>query len=157
MSHVRFAEAADIPALIELGRQMHVQSRYAWMVFNANSLWKYLEAVISNKSHCVIVASDDASPGASLTGGLLAHAQSLPFSSDFVAHIDYFYVAPKRRGTPVAMKMMIGLRRWADNREIAEILLSNGFGTEQVYSGKLLTKLGLKAVGGVHAMWMDRK
>src|SRR5437870_7364023 len=128
MSQVRFAEAADIPALIELGRQMHVQSRYAWMLFNADRLWTFLEAVIANKQHCVIVAADDASPGASLTGALLASAQGLPFSSDFVAHIDYFYVVPRRRGTPAAMKMMAGLRRWANNREIAEILVSNSFG-----------------------------
>lgn len=157
MSHVRFAEAADIPALIELGRQMHVQSRYAWMLFNADRLWTYLEAAIENKQSCVIVAGDAAAPGAGLTGALLAHALPLPFSSDFIAHIDYFYVVPKRRGSPIAMKAMAGLRRWAENREVAEIVLPNKYGMGQVYSTTFFTKLGLKVVGGVHAMWIDRK
>jgi hypothetical protein len=160
MSQVRFARPEDIPALVDLGRQMHVQSRYTWMQFNAKRLWTCLEAAIANKQHCVIVATDDGvesdASTANLSGVLWACAFGLPFSSEFVAQIDYLYVIPKRRGTPAAMKMMAGLRRWANNRQIAEILLPNAFGADEVYSTKLLGKMGLKAVGGVHSMWVDR-
>ena len=161
MSQVRFANPADIPALMDLGRQIHAQSRYAWMQFNAIRLWTSLEAAITNKQHCIIVATDtgienDAS-AAKLTGVLWANAFGLPFSSERVAQIDYLYVTPKRRGTPTTMKMMAGLRRWAHNREVAEIVLKNAFGVDEVYSAKLLSKLGLKPVGGVHSMWVDRQ
>lgn len=161
MSQVRFAEIQDIPGLVELGRQIHVQSRYAWMQFNASRLWTSLNAAIANKQHCVIVATDHAvevdASSSKLTGVLWGSAFGLPFSSERVVQINYLYVIPKRRGTPAAMKMMAGLRRWSHNREVAEILLPNAFGTDEVYSAKLLAKLGLKAVGGVHSMWVDRQ
>lgn len=42
----------------------------------------------------------------------------------------------------------VGLRRWAGNREVAEILVANAFGASEAcstYSARLLGKLGLKA------------
>ena len=169
MSQVRFAKPQDIPALVNLGRQIHVQSRYAWMPFNATRLWTCLEAAIASKEHCIIVAtrgtdkntinntshSEDSS--AALIGVLWGCAMALPFSSELVAQIDYLYVTPMYRGTPATMKMMAGLRRWAHNREVAEIVLPNAFGVDQVYSARLLSKLGLKPVGGMHSMWVDRQ
>jgi GNAT superfamily N-acetyltransferase len=163
MSEVRFARADDLPVLVDLGRQIHVQSRYAWMQFNAARLWNNLEAAIDNKQHCLIVATSrngEASTQAEsdkLIGVLWAYAVSLSFSSDFIAQIDHLYVLPRYRGTPVAMKMMAGLRRWANNRQVSELLLANAFGSEQAYSGKWLGKLGLKSIGGMHSMWMDRQ
>ncbi|WP_343725355.1 hypothetical protein [Herbaspirillum huttiense] len=163
MSEVRFARMEDIPSLIDLGRQIHVQSRYAWMQFNATRLWSSLEAAIDNKQHCLIVANqgrEDASAQSAtqeMIGALWAYAIALPFSSDFVAKIDYLYVLPRYRGTPVAMKMMAGFRRWAGNRQVSEISLLNAFGDDTAYSGKWLGKLGIKPVGGVHSMWLDRR
>ena len=168
MSQVQFAQMQDIPSLVELGRQIHAQSRYAWMPFSAKRLWSALETAIPNKQHCLIVALEsslghEADKGqsahageATLMGVLWACAQALPFCNEFVAQVDTLYVMPKHRGSPVAMKMMTGLRRWANNRQVAEILIPNAFGVDQVYSAKLLGKLGLKPVGGVHSMWMER-
>jgi GNAT superfamily N-acetyltransferase len=162
MSEVRFARMEDIPSLIDLGRQIHVESRYAWIQFNATRLWNSLEAAVDNKQHCLIVAAHN-HQGVSgqrstqeVIGALWAHAMALPFSNDFVAHIDYLYVLPRFRGTPVAMKMMAGFRRWADNRQVSELSLVNAFGDGPAYSGRWLEKLGMKSVGGVHSMWMDR-
>lgn len=162
MSEVRFAQLDDIPSLVDFGRHIHVQSRYAWMNFSASRLWSSLERAIDNKQHCLIVATNSQRISSALDtqpemiGVLWAHAVPLPFSDDFVAHIDYLYVLPKSRGTPTAMKMMTGLRRWANNRQVSELLVSNAFGSEQGYSGKWLGKLGMSLVGGVHSLWMDR-
>lgn len=163
MSEVRFARIEDIPSLVDFGRKLHVQSRYAWMQFNATRLWNSLEAAISNKQHCLIVATrthqETSAQGDTqeMIGVLWAYTVALPFSSDFVAHIDYLYVLARYRGTPVAMKMMAGLRRWANNRQVSELLLANAFGGDPTYSGKWLGKLGMKSVGGLHSMWMDRQ
>ncbi|OOG51605.1 hypothetical protein [Polaromonas sp. C04] len=157
MSEVRFAQPGDIPALIELGRQMHVQSRYAWMVFSASRVWTYLENAIPNKQYCVIVATQDAASDAPLCGLLLATAHQYSFANDFMAQIDYLYVLPTKRGTPAAMKMMAGFKRWAGNREVGEISMANRFGANEAYTGKLFGKLDMPAVGGVHAMWVQRK
>lgn len=158
MTQVRFAQLADIPALVELGRHMHVQSRYGWMVYSASQTWKYLERVIPNKQSCVIVAVGEGTGAqADVYGALLAAARQYPFSTDFAAHIDYLYVTPAKRGTPVAMKMVTAFRRWANNREVAEITITNQFGSGQAQSAKLLTKLGMPPVAGQHSMWVQRK
>ena len=157
MSHVRFAQVADIPALVELGRQMHVQSRYAWLVFSASQLWQYLEQAMARKQFCVIVGLESAQPNAQITGGLLAHADSYPFSTEIVAALQYLYVVPQKRGSPLAMKMLIPFKKWAANREAAEITVINQFGVNQVQSAKLLAKLGMPLVGGQHSMWLERK
>lgn len=161
MTHVRFAQLADIPALVELGRQIHVQSRYGWMVYSASQTWKYLERVIPAKQNCVIVAVEGATQGAqtpsAVLGVLIATARQYPFSTDFCAHVDYLYVLPTKRGTPVAMKMVTAFRRWANNREVAEITITNQFGLGQAQSAKLFNKLGMPPVGGQHSMWVQRK
>lgn len=151
MTQVRFAQLSDIPAMVEMGRQMHVQSRYGWMVYSASQTWKYLERVIPNKQCCAIVAVGTA---ADVCGVLLATARPYPFSTDFAAHIDYLYVAPPKRGTPVAMKLVTAFRRWANNREVAEITIANHFGSGQAQSAKLFTKLGMPSVGDQHSMWV---
>lgn len=156
MTQVRFAQLSDIPAMVELGRHMHVQSRYGWMVYSASQTWKYVERLIPNKQCCAIVAvSEEADTG--MCGVLLATARQYPFSTDFAAHIDYLYVMPRKRGTPIAMKMVTAFRRWANNREVAEITVANQFGAGQTQSSKLFNKLGMPSVGGQHSMWVQRK
>jgi len=158
MTTVRFAELADIPALISLARQMHVQSRFAWMVFDSDHLWQYLEQIIPSKRHCLIVAGGaNAADGAPLIGLLSAAVQPYAFSKDFMAQIDHLYVLPSERGSPVVMKMMAGLRKWASNREVTEITITNHFGIDERRSAKFLKKLGLSTVGGIYSMWAARK
>jgi hypothetical protein len=164
MSIVRFAESADIPALIELGRQMHVQSRYGWMTFASSRVWQYLEKAIPNKQFCVIVATESVGPATStastnpaLSACLIANVSQFPFCYDFCAQVDYLYVAPAKRGSPMAMKMLTAFKRWAANRDVTEITIPNRFGANDAKTAKLISKLGMPVVGGVHAMWVDRK
>ena len=157
MTEVRFAQLADLPAMVELGRQMHVQSRYAWLIYSSSQTWKYLERMIPSKQACVMVAINPSTSGAPVCGVLIATASQYPFSNDFVAQIEFLYVAPPKRGTPIAIKMVTAFRRWANNREVAEITISNRFGAGEAGTARLFGKLGMPAVGGVHSMWMERK
>ena len=72
MTQVRFAQLSDIPALVELGRQIHVQSRYGWMMYSASHTWKYLERVIPAKQNCVIVAVEATQAESTIVGVLVA-------------------------------------------------------------------------------------
>ena len=83
------------------------------------------------KQHCVIVAVQEAAAGTPLSGLLLASAHQYSFANDFMAQIDYLYVLPAKRGTPAAMKMMAGFKRWAGNCEVGEISMANRFGANQ--------------------------
>jgi len=152
---LRFAIPADIPTLVELGRGLHVDSRYGWMVYSATRAWQSLEGMIERKDCCVIVAVD-ASTGA--TGGepvgfLIGTASEFAFANDFVANLEFFYLSSAQRRGVSAMKMLTAFRRWATNRGVAEIVLSNRYGANNPYLTRLFTKLGMPVVGGVHATW----
>lgn len=157
MSTVQFATPSDIPLLVELGRQMHVQSRYSWMPYSASQTWAYLERIIPAKQHCVMVAHSSNRHEATICGVLVATVTPYHFSRDLQARVDYLYVLPPQRGTPVAMKLVTAFRRWASNREVAEITLPNTFGAGQGATAKLFSKLGMPPVGSLHSTWVQRK
>ncbi len=144
MTELRFAQPADIPALVELGRTIHVQSRYGWMVYSASRTWAYLERILASKQHCVMVAVRDEQ----VVALLAASAQQYPFGNDFSAQIEVFYVVPVMRGSPIAMNMLGALRTWANNRDVVEIWMLDRFGSETGYTAKLFKKLGMPSAGG---------
>lgn len=155
MTDVRFAVAGDLPALVELGRAMHVESRYGWMVYAADRVWKQLEELIERKDWCVLVATEAAS--AELEGFLIGSIHQYLFANDFAANLEFFYLTPSRRRGLTAMKMFTAFRRWAANRGVSEITLSNRFGANEAYVGKLFARLGMPAVGGMHAAWVEQR
>ena len=40
---VRFAIKGDVPALVELGREAHVESRYAWLSYSPERTWEQID------------------------------------------------------------------------------------------------------------------
>ncbi len=87
---------------------------------------------------------------------LLASAQQYPFGDDCAAQIDVLYVAKSFRGGFIALGMITGLRRWADNRDIAEIRLHDDFSGASNYNAQLFERLGMLIVGTVHPKSMER-
>lgn len=154
MMDARFAVKADIPALVELGRSMHVESRYGGMVYGADRAWKRFEDTIDCKDFCVMVVEND---DGELAGFLVGSVSEYAFAHDFVANLEFLYLLPARRSGLTAMKMLAAFRRWAKNREFAEIMLCNRFGANESYITKLFAKLGMPVVGGVHAAWVANR
>ena len=148
----RFALSSDIPALVEFGRDIHVQSRYAWMQYSASRTWELLEKILPNKQYGLMIAEKNGE----VVGVLLALAQQYFFNHDFHAQIELFYVRPELRGTRVAMELLGACRRWADNRSVTELWLLDRFAEPSAYNRKLWSRLGLSAIGSVHSRWMDR-
>ena len=87
---------------MELGRTIHVESRYGWMVYSANRTWNYLKSILASKQHCVMMAVREEQ----VVALLAASAQQYPFGNDFAAQIEVFYVVPALRGGPIAMSML---------------------------------------------------
>ena len=58
------------------------------------------------------------------------------------------YVIPGRRGTPAAIKMLHGFRRWAGERGAAALYVSvsSGIGTGQ--TDRSLRRIGFRRTGG---------
>jgi GNAT superfamily N-acetyltransferase len=130
-----------------------VQSRFGWMVYSAKRTWSYLERALGNKQHCIMVAVQDDQ----LVGLLTGFASQYPFCNEFSVQIDVLYVIPSLRGSRIAMQLLVALKKWAHNRDAAEIWVLDRFGSSDGRTAKLLTKLGMPTTGGLHSMWVDRQ
>lgn len=122
------------------------------MVYSAKSTWAYLDRILANKQHCVMVAVREDK----FVGLLAASAMKYLFSHNFAVQVEVFYVIPAMRGGPIAMQLLGALKKWANNRDVVEIWVLAHFGSETGRTAKLLTKLGMPAIGGMHSMWVER-
>ena len=148
---VRFATPADLPELVDMARQAHLESRYAWMSFNARNCWRFLVERLTLSSACVMVAQRDGV----LIGGLVADTQTHWFSGTHCASLRVLYVLPAHRGGLDAVKMLHGLRQWANNRQCAELRIEETFMAPDAKLERLMRKLGYQATGKAWSSWLS--
>src|SRR5438093_5866063 len=107
---VRFAIKEDIPGLVELGREAHVESRYAWLSYSPERVWEQIDKAIQRNDHCCLVAHDAKQEP---YGFLHGYTEEYFFARARAARLEFLYILPKRRGGLDAMKMLAGFRQWA--------------------------------------------
>lgn len=154
MIRIRFATAADIPALVELGREMHVESRYAWITFSADRVWSRLEAMLRDKNTCCFVAYDERE---NPIGFLLGTVERYAFATLSTGSLRYIYVLPAHRGGLLGIKLIHGFRKWALGKDVVEIHLDAHFGIDIGKTDRLFRRLGFQMVGGNYSRWVDQE
>jgi len=149
---VRFAIKADVPALVELGREAHVESRYAWLSYSPERVWEQIDKAIQRNHHCCLVAHDAKQEP---YGFLHGYAEEYFFARARAARLEFLYILPKRRGGLDAMKMLAGFRQWAVKKEVVEIRIDSAMGVETTRTDRLFKRLGFQMVGGNYSRWID--
>ena len=106
---VRIATQRDIPALIEIGRRIHTESRFKRMGYDAGKLAHSAEQIVGSgqTTHCCFVSEFDGQ----LSGLFVGCIEEYFFSRARVAHSILMYVAPERRGGPTALRCRGALLR----------------------------------------------
>lgn len=152
MNQVRLAVESDLVAIVELAQIIHLESRFAWIPFRANRVWRAIQARLVNPNFCSIVAYNDKDE---LIGFLQGQRERYDFASAWVANLRYWYVAPSVRGTMVAMKLFTGFKQWAQKLEVVEISIAtvHGNGDLDAATQKLLKKLGMQIVSQTFSRW----
>jgi N-acetylglutamate synthase-like GNAT family acetyltransferase len=152
--NIRFATLTDIPACIELGRQMHAVTRFAAYDYDAGRLARALKKVIGTGrdacgSHCFLVAED----GAGCIAGLLIGCMQKHFFSELpVASVIYYAVLPGRRMSGAGLRLLTTFRKWAENRGAFELSVGTNSGVELEKTDRFLRRLGLQRTGGNYAL-----
>ena len=148
---VRFGTPQDLPELTDLVRAAHIESRFAWMSFNARSTWRFLEGRLTQTGACVLVAHREDE----LIGGLLADTHTHWFSGTRYILLRALYIRPQFRGGIAAMKMLHGLRQWAANTNAAELRIEETFLEPSASLEKILKRLGYQTTGTVWSTWVN--
>ena len=142
---VRLMEPKDLPAVIELGSQMHRESVYSKFDFDENKLGRLLYNHIINPK--TLFAYVGTSKGA-LNGVFLGSIGEHYFGTDLIASDTLWYVSPQSRGSRVGLQLLRAFENWAKERDAAEIYVGVSSGLSADKTGTMLQKLGYDVVGG---------
>ena len=156
MSAVRFATAADIPALLELGKIIHQETRLSRFAFNPKRMASQLQAILLPPRHeyCLFVAEKE---GAGIVGTFWGQISQYFFSDALVATDYMFYVRPEMRGTPLAVRLVHAFRTWAENRGADEICINMTTGIDIERFDRFLRHMGFTYTGGNYSQWVVKE
>ncbi len=150
---IRHARPMDVPELLELGREIHEESRLSGLSYDAQKLRQSLEGMFAHQkgTHCLLLAI---SGNGDIAGVMLGYITEYFFSRDRVATNIVFYVRPEYRGSSAAAKLVMAFRTWAANRDAAEVSvnITSGIRMEKFHS--FLMKMGFEHIGGNYSLWM---
>jgi GNAT superfamily N-acetyltransferase len=150
MSKIRFATQQDIPSLIGIGHIAHAESTQSRFVFNPQRLTAQLEACLNppNPKYCLLVAEREGQ----LIGAIWGYIDQHYFSDAKVATELMFFVHPDFRGSPVAFRLLLAYRKWAENRGAQEIMICMTTGNDIEKFDRFLKRCGFSHVGGNYCL-----
>jgi GNAT superfamily N-acetyltransferase len=146
MAKVRHATAADIPALLVLGAEMHAESRYRGTRYSEAKVRTLLADLIGGMG-CVLVYER----GGEIVGYFAGSVMELYFSEDKFAFDYFLWVHPEHRGGFGGARLVSTFIAWAKSRgaTFIDIGISTGVTTER--TGALYERLGLGLAGALYS------
>ena len=147
---VRRATEADIPDIVEMGRQLHADSNFANMVFDPDMAADHVRRFVDSDWCCVLLAVDSRRT-LGFVSGQLGRAM---FGPELIAQEDLFFVKPDVRGTKagVARMLLRDFCYWAADHGPARISIDNTAGADDDKFQRLLQSCGFERAGSVMIM-----
>jgi GNAT superfamily N-acetyltransferase len=145
---IRSATFDDIEAIVALGARMHAESRYSFMPFAPELLACTIGRLVADGNGFAVVGEEDGTICALMLGGLAEQW----FSYTLMAFEYAVYVAPERRGSMIAVRMLQAFKNWCAARNVEYISLGVTTDINDERAGQFYQRLGFKPVGQVYAM-----
>jgi GNAT superfamily N-acetyltransferase len=141
---IRRAVSADIPTLVSLGRAMVAESP-------THSRFGYSEGKVTHALICMLAQPLTALVIVSEVDGVIdglaiCEISSHWFSDDLVAQEMVVYVAPEKRGSLRAARLVAGLDSWAQAMGAKLLLAGCTTGVDVVRTIELYERLGFQCV-----------
>lgn len=146
---IRNATAGDIPALIELGTRMYLESRYSEnSPFDADKCAELAESLIYSAAGCVLVAEKNGQVIGWLGGGIAEQF----FSRQLMAFEYGLFVAPEHRGGSAGPRLARAFIEWSKEHGAAVINMGITTDVHAERTGQLYSRLGLQRTGLLYSM-----
>lgn len=143
---IRNAVTADVPNLVELGREMHQESpRFSRLSFDGDKVAMLFCSLIEGDHGFVMVAER----GGQIIGGMAAYIAAHWFSQDLVATDLALFVSPDARGGACVPRLVDAYSTWATDRGASMIQLGISTGVQVTDTERLYTRLGLSRFGSL--------
>lgn len=145
---IRNAEEKDLDRLIELGKQMHAESKYAIYNFDDEKTRNYFWGCILHEDGILLVVERDGV----IVGGFVGWVSDQYFGQDKVAVDLALFVQQDKRGAMAGAMLIKRYIEIAKEKGAAQIVISNSTGVDKDRVGKLYEKLGMEHVGFVYSL-----
>ncbi|MFA4102314.1 GNAT family N-acetyltransferase [Serratia nevei] len=141
---IRNATAGDIPALIELGARMYLESRYAeTSPFDEQKCAELAQHLIAAPDGCVLVAEH----GGQVIGWMAGGIAEQWFSRKLMAFEYGLFIAPEHRGGSAGPRLAKTFIAWAADHGAAVINMGITTGVHEERTGAMYERLGLSRAG----------
>lgn len=145
---IRFAEDKDLDKLVDMGRQMHGESKYAIYSFDPEKLRNYLSTCIWHDDGILFVYERDGE----IIGGFVGWMSEQYFGWDKVAVDLALFVEQDKRGAMAGALLIKRFIEYAKEKGAAQIVISNSTGVDKERVGQLYEKMGMEHVGYVYSL-----
>lgn len=154
MTTIRCATLEDVPALIELGRRVHGETRFSEYDYNLTRVTENVTNIIkigqnTRGTHCFFIAQDDQGEAA---GVLIGVIERQLFSDLPVANVIVYYVFPNKRMSGAGFKLLSAFRKWADARSAFEICVGINSAAQIGRTHRFLMRVGFRQTGGNYSL-----
>lgn len=146
---IREATIDDLPTIINMAEEMHIESRYRNLTFAPAHLGHLAASLIASPEGLALVAEKDGR----IIGGMLAQILREPwFCLEPVAIEFGVYVLPPHRGTLAGAQMVRRYKKWALGRgaRIVDLGISTGITTER--TGEFYEHEGFARCGDLYSL-----
>lgn len=145
---IRAATMDDLPALMRLAGDMHLESRYAHRPLNEGKLAKLFVRLVTDQDGFLWVAVGDDG----VTIGALAAMAFEHWCHDVRVAMDFgLFLHPNHRGGLAAARLVKQCMAWATDMGV-ELDMGVTTGVEPEKTGRFLQCLGFKPAGTLYTM-----
>jgi GNAT superfamily N-acetyltransferase len=141
------AKNEDITRLLELGRQMHAESRFALLPFDDSKVRGLFENLIGGAGIIFVYKRE-----AEIVGFGLFSTGEIFFGHSLLAFELGVFILPEYRGGMGAVRIIGAARQWAIERGAVMLDLGITTGVTEDRSGRFYESMGAQRVGALFSM-----
>lgn len=131
----------DALQILELGRQLHAESRFNEQPYDEQRCWTVLDATVRFPEK-FFIAYDD-----SFKGFIIMHMQEHYWSGHKWATDFCLYVAPEKRGSMMAYRLEKAAEKWAKEKGAREMTIFHNTGINMEDAPAIFNRLGFNTAG----------
>lgn len=146
---IRPVTPLDTLTCVDLAARFAGESAYAGLPVSEEKLRRLAAQYATQPGHYFRVAEEDGW----IVGMLLGHTTPFIFGDALLAEQLFWYVLPHKRGSSVAVRLLLDFIAWAEEQGVAEV--SAGITTGMDIDGPVgavLQRLGFKRTGSIYKL-----
>lgn len=139
---IRQATREDIPHMIDLGAQMHAESRFSVLGYDREKVAALFSHLLDTDQFIEVIERDGV-----LIGGFAGFVTEHWASKDLVSYDCGLFISPDHRGGGDAARLIKRFREWAVSRGAKMVTLGVNTGVHPERTARLMEAVGFEQIG----------